>query len=68
MDTFAFKQYFARLMEILEKPLPLAEDTQNELNPPITALSPEAKSKWVEFHDAIESQLAPHKELHRIRG
>ena len=51
-------RYNKRLLDILETPLPLAEGTQNELEPRDLHLNPQAKHLWVKFHDHIERQLA----------
>jgi len=67
-ETPAMRSYFARLMAILETPLPLSEDTQNQLEPRSLPLSPEAKAIWIRFHDYIDTLCNEGRELYPIRG
>jgi hypothetical protein len=62
------KRYGARLLENFERPLPLAEGTQNELAPRTLLLSPEARRLCVAFHDHVEKQLGAGGELEPVRG
>ena len=62
------KRYFARLAHILDQPLPLAENTRNELVPRELILEPEAKCLWVEFHNHIEGLLKDGGALSPIKG
>jgi hypothetical protein len=66
-DT-AMKRYGARLLDILERPLPLAKGTRNELTPRALPLSPKARQLWIGFHDHIESRLGAGDELEPVRG
>jgi hypothetical protein len=50
------KRYGARLLGILETPLPLAPGKQNELEPRQLLLSGGARSKWSAFADHIEAK------------
>jgi putative DNA primase/helicase len=54
-----------RLAEILGQPVPMDDD--GALTPAMLSLSPEAKRAWVEYHDAIESELANGGELYDVR-
>ena len=54
-----------RLAGILSQPAPIDDD--GAVSPAMLPLSPEAKRAWVEFHDAIEGQLASGGELHDVR-
>ena len=58
----AFNQ---RISEILNQPVPM--DDGGALIPPMLPLSPEAKAAWIEYHDAIESELASGGELYDVR-
>jgi hypothetical protein len=62
------KRYGARLLEIFERPLPLAEGTRNELAPRTVPLSPEARRHWIGFHDYVEQLLGAGGEFEPIRG
>jgi hypothetical protein len=62
------RRYFARLLSILEEPLPLAEGTRNELAPRRIALAPAAKQVWIGFHDHIQTLMRPEQPLAPIRG
>ena len=64
----AMKRYGARLLDILEAPLPLACGTTNELEPPALPLSPMARRMWIAFVDHVEKSMLPDGDLHRIRG
>jgi hypothetical protein len=64
----SIKRYGARLLEILERPLPLAHATRNELAPRTVPLSPETRRLWVAFHDHVEKCLGPGGELETVRG
>src|SRR5277367_5699820 len=58
----------ARLLAILERPLPLAEGAHNELAPRKLPLSSEARHLWIAFYNHIENRLAAGGELERGRG
>src|SRR6185295_4257432 len=62
------KRYGARLLDILETPLPLASGKANELAPRALPLSPEARRLWSAFADHVEKSIAPNGELERVRG
>ncbi|PIR20469.1 MAG: hypothetical protein COV45_06045 [Deltaproteobacteria bacterium CG11_big_fil_rev_8_21_14_0_20_47_16] len=62
------KRYWARMHEIFETPLPLAEGKQNELDPRSLQLSAEAKHLWIEFHNQIEVKLANDGPFAPIKG
>lgn len=67
-NSLELKKYTARILEILETPLLLAEGKQNELKPRLLPLSPEAKQLWITFHDAIEKKLIDGGQFASIRG
>ena len=58
----AFNQ---RLTTILSQPAPIDED--GSLTPVMLPMSPDTKRLWVEYHDAIESELASGGELYDVR-
>ena len=62
------KHYGARLLEILELPLPLVAGTRNELAPRTLPLSQEARRLWIAFHDHVEQRLSAGGELEPVRG
>lgn len=64
----AMVRYGARLLAILEAPLPLAEGKANELEPRRLPLSPKARQVWVAFANYIETMLGPDGELRTISG
>lgn len=61
----ALEAYQARLRHLLSLALPL--DDAGRLVPPVLELDPAAQQAWREFHDALEADLAPGRELHQIR-
>lgn len=57
--------FHRRIAAILDQPAPIDED--GALTPPMLPLTPEAKAAWVEYHNAIESELASGGELYDVR-
>ena len=57
--------FHRRIAAILEQPAPIDDD--GALTPPMLPLSPEAKAGWVEYHNAIESELSSGGELYDVR-
>jgi hypothetical protein len=64
----AMVRYGARLLSILEMPLPLAGIAPNELKPSRLSLSPAASRMWVGFSDYIETMLGSDGDLRPISG
>ena len=64
----AIRRYGARLLDILEAPLPLRAGTTNELEPRTIALSADARGVWIRFVNHIEREIAPGRALELIRG
>jgi hypothetical protein len=64
----ALKRYGARLLSILERPLPLATGTRNELAPRKLPLSADARRLLIAFTDHIEVRLGTGGELAPVRG
>ena len=54
-----------RIAKILDQPAPIDDD--GALTPPMLSLTAEAKEAWVQYHDAIESELASGGELYDVR-
>ncbi len=54
-----------RITEILDQPAPVDDD--GALTPPMLSLTAQAKAAWVQYHDAIESELASGGELYDVR-
>jgi len=57
--------FHRRIAAILNQPAPIDED--GALTPTMLSLAPDAKAAWVEYHDAIESELASGGELYDVR-
>jgi putative DNA primase/helicase len=57
--------FHRRIAAILNQPAPIDED--GTLTPAMLSLAPDAKAAWVEYHDAIESELASGGELYDVR-
>jgi hypothetical protein len=64
----AIKRYGAQLLDILERALPLAPQTRNELAPRTLSLSADARRLWVAFADHVEVRLGVGGELEPVRG
>lgn len=61
----ALAAFNRRITAILEQPAPIDDD--GVLTPPMLPLNPEAKTAWVEYHNAIESELPGGGELYDVR-
>ena len=55
----------SRITEILNLPVPINDE--GSLTPLMLTLTPEAKTAWVAYHDAIEGELASGGELFDVR-
>jgi hypothetical protein len=64
----AMKRYGARLLYILELPLPLVAGTQNTLAPRALPLSLEARRLWIGFYNHVEKRVGSGGELEPVRG
>jgi Protein of unknown function (DUF3987) len=64
----AIRRYGARLLGILEQPLPLAPGKSNELNLPALVFDDAARRTWTAFCDHIERELGPGGGLEPVRG
>jgi Protein of unknown function (DUF3987) len=64
----AMARFYARMLSILEVPLPLAGDAPNELSPRRLPLSVAALRVWVAFADHVETMLGANGELRPISG
>jgi hypothetical protein len=62
------RRYGARLLEILETPLPLASGKSNELEPRSLPLAPTARQLWIAFVDHVEKAIAPAGPLNPVKG
>lgn len=62
------RTYFARLLTILEMPLPLTPGKPNELAPRKLPLSEDAKRAWLGFSDHVETLIGPNGDLSSIAG
>jgi hypothetical protein len=62
------KRYGARLLNILERPLPLAGGKSNELMPRALPLALEARNCLTRFHDHVEKEMRPGGGLEQVRG
>jgi hypothetical protein len=60
--------YGAHLLQILERPLPLAAGKSNQLEPRALPLSQESRSIWMHFVGHIERSIGPGAELEPIKG
>jgi hypothetical protein len=62
----ALKRYGARLLDILEMPLPVAEGKRDQLSPRKLLLSAGARRVLIGFHDHIEPRLGAGGELEPV--
>ena len=54
----AMVRMHARVNELMNLPLPMADSADAELAPRDLTLTADAKAKWIKFHDAVEQQVA----------
>jgi hypothetical protein len=64
----AINRYEARLLELLERPFPLAQGKANELAPRVLRLAPRARKLWIAFADSVELQIAREGALFPVKG
>jgi hypothetical protein len=64
----AIARYGARMLSILETPLPIAGSRPNELEPRRLPLSLDARRIWIGFCDHVEKMLGADGELRPISG
>jgi hypothetical protein len=62
------KRYGARLLAILETPLPLSPGKANELQPPPLVLSDRARRLWISFSDSVEAAIRETGAYALVRG
>ncbi|MDH5637728.1 MAG: DUF3987 domain-containing protein, partial [Nitrospinota bacterium] len=65
IDTPALSNFNKRIADIVAAELPL-DDTGN-LSPKLLTLSPQAKAKWIDFHDSVETELGVGGQLADVR-
>ena len=53
------------MRDLLAQPLPMTDD--DTLDPQLLKLSPEAKAAWIDFHDQVEVELRPGRDLAEAR-
>lgn len=53
----ALARYWSRMRDLLTAPLPLRHGTRNELEPRALVMSPDARARWIEIANAIESDM-----------
>jgi putative DNA primase/helicase len=58
-------EFHQRIVSILNQPVPI--DENGALAPPVLPLTPEAKAAWVDYHNAIESELSCGGEYYDVR-
>ena len=59
--------FYEHVSSFLDKPFPLALDSENELLPKQLFLSTQAKARWVLFHDEIDRALKPDGAFRSVR-
>ena len=58
-------RFHDRVRDLLAQPLPMTDD--DILDPQLLKLSPEAKTAWIDFHDQVEVELRPGRDLAEAR-
>ena len=62
------KHFGARLLDILESPLPLSPGKSNELEPRAVTLGPDSQQLWISFADYVEKAIASGGPLESVKG
>lgn len=65
-QTPAYRAYTQRMTALLDQAWPLS--AENELDPPLIALTPSAKSTWVAIYNDIERGLGANGRLAQVRS
>jgi len=68
LEGAELEAYHTRLREMLLREPHMMADAPDVLDPLVMTLTPEARSVWVAFYNAVERDLAPGKPLHAIKG
>lgn len=61
----SLSRFNRRMADLLDIPLSFSEE--GTLTPTLLDLDPEAKRAWIAFHDEIEAELAPGREMEETR-
>jgi hypothetical protein len=64
----AIRRYRARLLSVLETPLPMANGKPNELEPRPLPMSAPARKCWIEFANHVEIQIGHNGDLATVRA
>lgn len=64
----AMRRYWKRVGEFLNAKPTLRPQSRNELDPRTLSLSPEAKRRWIDVHNVIETDMADAGEFASIRA
>jgi Protein of unknown function (DUF3987) len=67
-SDIALRRYGARLLDILELPLPLVDGARNTLAPRTLPLSADSRRLWVGFYNHLERRVGSGGELEQVRG
>ena len=59
----ALDRFTARTEELFARPLPVSEESDFKLDPPLLQLDPEAFAVWHAYHDEVEAALKPEGDL-----
>jgi hypothetical protein len=62
-DMAAVDRFTARVLELFETDLPMAEGSEFALDPPLVHLDTQAFQLWRDYHDEVEAELADDGDL-----
>ena len=62
------REYATHMTALLTRTPTTKPDTTDVLDPPAMQLTDEARTLWVQFHDAVESDLGPGGTLHSVQA
>jgi len=68
LQSSEMRRYYAIMMEMLERPLPLEEGKRNQLEPRTLVLDSDSSRLYLEFYNAVEKQLGSDGPYSQIRG
>lgn len=61
------RQHHDRTLDLMREPLPLKENTRNELAPPALVLSPDARNDFFLYHNDIERNFRVGEDYHDVQ-
>ncbi len=65
-DTAFMECFYSRIRELLEMPLPVEDERNMRLNPPVLRLTADSKNLWTAYYNQVESELGADGSFHDV--